>query len=225
MSLVERTNTSLPQVLYAPKVNDFCNQLTNGSKLKIAYTVCPEVKYVEFDDSEYAQAASAPLGAVSIAWTPIPLPKPDHISESSPDDEFARKHGPLPIKDLPPYKRTGPIFYVEATPFDASFETVPSMPRVSVPFEVRYTVKNKTKTQQRVQISMTESADATNSMLVSGIINCDLLLGPDESKCLRYTLLVTKVGRIDLPALSISSLRFDTWIIKSGNQGSIYVLP
>ena len=225
VSLVQRSNASFPEVLYAPKINDFCNQLTNGSKLKIAYTVCPEVKALEIDASEYAQAASAPLGAVSIAWTPIPLPKPEHISESMTNDEFARKHGPLPIKDLPPYSRIGPIFYIEVTPFDGSFETVPSMPRVSVPFEVRYTVKNKTKLQQRIQVSMTESADATNSMLVSGVINCDLLLGPGESKSLRYSLLVTKVGRTALPALNISSLRFDSWIIKSGNQGSVYVLP
>ena len=225
VSLVQRKNALFPDVLYTPTSDDFCNQLRNGSRLKIGYTICPEVNAVEITDSEYAQAASAPLGAISIAWTPMALPVPDYISELAQKDEFARKHGPLPIKDLPQYCRTGPTFYVEATPFDASFETVPSMPKVAVPFEVRYTVTNTTKLQQRIRVCMTESASSTNDMLVSGIINGDLLLGPSESKCLRYSLLVTKVGKTILPALNVSSLRFDTWIIRSGNQDCIYVLP
>jgi hypothetical protein len=222
---VQRKNAIFSDLLYTSKSDDFCSQLRNGSRLKIGYTICPEVNAVEINDSEYAQATFASLGAVTIAWTPMALPVPEYIAELAQNNEFARKHGPLPIKALPQYSRTGPTFYVEATPFYASFETVPSMPKVAVPFEVRYTVTNTTKLQQRIRVCMTESVGSTNDMLVSGIINGDLLLGPSESKCLRYSLLVTKVGKTILPALNVSSLRYNTWIIRSGNQDCVYVLP
>ncbi len=134
-------------------------------------------------------------------------------------------HGPLPLEGLPPLKRTGPIVYVEATPFEASFSTIPSIPKVAAPFEVRYSLTNKTELQQRIKVSMVETEGTSNGMLVSGVINGEIVLGPMESKVLRYSLLVTKVGKTILPTLNVSCLRYNSWIIRGGEKDSVYVLP
>jgi len=226
VSLVSQKQGALAHdTLYAPKPNDFCNKLTNGSRLKLAYTVRPELEEDTVSKSESVQVVSTHLGAISIAFTPIPLYSADIIAQYTSEDGFAGYYGPLPIKNLPPFRRRGPIFYVEATPFDASFETIPSMPKVASPFEAKYTLINRTGLQQRLKVSMVETEGTTNGMLVSGIINGELVLGPMESKDLRYTILVTKIGKTVMPALNVSSLRYNTWIIRSSTQNSIYVLP
>lgn len=84
---------------------------------------------------------------------------------------------------------------------------------------------NKTTLQQRIKVSMIETEGTSNGILVSGIINGEFVLGPMEDKVLRYSLLVTKIGKTVLPALSVSSLRYNSWIIRSGEEDSIYVLP
>ena len=168
--------------------------------MKLAYTVRPALE--QDDKSDRLQITSTSLGSISISFRPLPLYNPDNIQQLSGKNDFMDNHGPLPIENLPPFKQRGPIVYVEATPFEASFSTIPSIAKVASPFEVRYMLTNKTTLQQRIKVSMIET-----------------------DKVLRYSLLVTKIGKTVLPALSVSSLRYNSWIIRSGEEDSIYVLP
>lgn len=224
LSLINKHSKDLePDILYKPKTSSFWNKLTSGTKLKVTYTIKPRMKSDEAPES--AQVTSTHLGAIAVHFKPIPLHNPNfEISGVSRD--LSGYHGPLPIDELPSSKHKGPLFYVETTPFEACYEIIPPLPRVSCPFEVRYKITNKTYLHQKLKISMTETEGTANSMLVSGIINGELALGPMESTSLCYSMLVTKIGKAVLPDLSVSSLRYNTWIFRGVRQDtSIYIMP
>eukprot|EP00554_Chaetoceros_debilis_P011045 CAMPEP_0194109444 /NCGR_PEP_ID=MMETSP0150-20130528/8927_1 /TAXON_ID=122233 /ORGANISM="Chaetoceros debilis, Strain MM31A-1" /LENGTH=1586 /DNA_ID=CAMNT_0038798395 /DNA_START=209 /DNA_END=4966 /DNA_ORIENTATION=- len=211
------------EILYKPKTSSFWNKLTSGTKLKVAYTIKPQMKSDE--TAESAQVTSTHLGAIAIHFIPIPLHN-SNFEISGASKILSGYHGPLPIDELPSSKHKGPLLYVETTPFDACYEVVPPLPRVSCPFEVRYKITNKTYLHQKLKISMTEAEGTANGMLVSGIINGELALGPMESTTISYSMLVTKIGKAVLPDLSVSSLRYNTWILRGIRQDtSIYVMP
>ena len=221
ISLVRKENTE-SSVLYEANGNEFCSKLTHGSKLKIAYTVRPKLSPVA--KSHHGQLAPTPLGLLKISFKPLPL-NVDNGPELQFEDKFPSNHGPLPIEKLPPFRQRGPVVYVEGTPFEASFSTIPSIPRVASPFEVKYNLVNTTNLQQRIKVCMNESKRRSNDMLVSGIVNGELTLGPREAKVIRYSILVSKIGKAVLPALNISSVRYNSWIIRSSQEDCIYILP
>jgi len=227
VSLVQHNQKEPGNILYEPKPDDFCNKLKIGSKLKLAYTVQPELMPDggSVDKSNRLQITSTALGYISILFTPLPLYHPEKIEQDRGMNVFENNHGPLPIENLPAFKQKGPFVYVEAAPFEASFHTIPSIPKVASPFEVRYKLLNKTSLQQRIKVSMIENEGDSIGILVSGIINGEVILGPMEEKMLRYSLLVTKIGKTILPTLNVSSLRYNSWIIRGGEEDCIYVLP
>merc|ERR1740124_1509347 len=81
-----------------------------------------------------AWRTSARLGALTLKWIPLPLPLPSNTT-------------------LP----DGPVCYVESTPFRASRRTIPSVPKVACPFEVRYRIGNRTEMHQKIRVAMNES--------------------------------------------------------------------
>ena len=106
----------------------------------------------------------------------------------APKNEYGGNHGPLSIKKVKVVKQKGPTCYFEMTPFVACFKTIPPMPKVGNPFEVKYQICNKTTLHQRLRVLMNDS-DAivlSYSMLVSGVINREIVLGPLKKKVILF---------------------------------------
>lgn len=208
-------------ILFSPKENDLCQTLNSGMKLNIAFTLKPNIREVS---SQPEESISTRLGAIAIEWAPIPLRLSNEMVVNT-DDEYQYYHGPLAVKKTRLLKQKGPLCHVEEAPFKASFETIPAMPKVGNPFEVRYEITNKTSNHQRLRVLMndSESVVSSNSMLVSGIINGEVALGPLEKKILNYSLLVTKVGKTTIPAFDVSSIRYNTWVVRGSCK--IFVSP
>lgn len=208
------------QTLYTAAHEDFSDQLTNGSKIKVSCLIRPEFKTNHV--SEYKKILTS-FGTMSIAFIPVSLRLPggtllDRLGH------HPGKHGPLPIEDLPPFKVGTPLFYIEAAPFDVSFETIPPELKVAVPFEVKYIITNKTRRHQRLHVSMIESEGTASGMLVSGTINGALVLAPDEEKHVRYSLLIAKVGETALPTLNVSSRHYNSSFVLDCSR-KVYVMP
>lgn len=191
-------------------------------KLNIAFATRPSIP--QHSKKEFV---SGRLGSICFDWLPIPFQKSDDDLISQQHGEFHNLHGPLPVKKLQSLRYPCPSCHIENTPFDASFQTLPCIPRVGHPFEVIYLLRNQTTLHQRLRVMMNDS-DSTipsNSMLISGVINGEIILGPLEEKTLSYSLLVTKVGETTIPSLDVSSIRYNTWIIHGTNMSKIYIAP
>lgn len=217
-----RDNSTDNNILYVQKDSDIQKCLASGSNLQIGYVVKPSM--ILRDDNS-PRVSSLPLGALEVKFLPIGLNNESYPVLQSKIDIFSSYYGPLPIRNLPPYRRSGPICYIEETSFEVSVETVPNMPKVGIPFEICYNILNKTVFQQKLSVSMIENEGSVSGMLVAGFINAEIVLGPKENKVFRYSLLATKIGKISPPTLNVSSLRNNTWIIRELNQGGIYVMP
>ena len=215
-------HNSNSNLLYAPGEDGFCQNLDDGVKVDIAFATRPSIS-----QNSTKEFITGRLGSISFDWSPIPLQKSDDNLISQRDDEFSNLHGPLPVKKLQSLRYRCPSCHIEKTPFDASFQTLPGIPRVGHPFEVRYHLSNQTMLHQPIRVMMNDSDSIipSNSMLISGVINGEIILGPMEEKTLSYSLLVTKVGKITIPSLDVSSIRYNTWIIHGTNMNNIYIAP
>jgi len=224
-------------VLFSPKPNDICHKLRYGSKFNVAFTARPKISHSNKDknNTTMVQHTTTRLGAINLKWVPISLPIAANINFTSHhrnDDGCRKYHGPLPIPNLHPIRLDGPVCYVESTPFQASRCTIPPIPKVACPFEVRYKVGNRTEMHQKIRIAMNEGGgilgggvDTDGGVLVSGIIGGEMNLGPMESKEFSYLMLFTTVGRSTLPTLHVSSMRYGTWIIHGDKEESVFVTP
>jgi len=208
-------------VLFSPKINDICHILRDGSKFNISFTVRPKI-----DNSSPLNYVTTRFGAVILDWVPISFSIADGISCGC-HDECAAYHGPLPITSLYRAKFLGPVCYVEVTPFDAFKQTVPPIPKICSPFEMRYTISNKTELYQKIRVAMNAGGDdaPSDGVLVSGIISGEINLGPMEEKEFSYLMMFTTAGKSKLPTIHVSSVRYGTWIIHEGKEESIYVTP
>lgn len=174
------------------------------------------------------------LGVIWADWQPVIIPLPENISHLGPEIERVGSHGPLRLSDPSTLKFRGPPCYIENAPFETVLESLPPSPRVATPFEMSYRIANKTGMQQKLTVLMRDHASddrerssVSEGVLVSGLINGDIILGPFETQTLCYTALATKAGKTTMPALSISSDRYKTWLVKDQMEGSreIFVMP
>jgi hypothetical protein len=220
------TQPGAPGVLFTPKENDSSRILSNGSRFCLTYSVKPLVK-----DQYIKGSVSTRLGVIWVDWYPVSVPLPEDIPQS--DIESLNSHGPLRLSEPPTLKFRGPPCYIEDAPFETVLESLPPSPRVAIPFEMSYRISNKTGMQQKLSILMSDQSDdrersnVSEGVLVSGLVNGDIILSPFESQTLSYTALATKAGKTTMPALSISSDRYKTWLVKDKHEGSreIFVLP
>jgi hypothetical protein len=191
----------------------------------VTFSVRSKIRNTNFE-SESAQYVTSRLGFIVVEWVPIPIAFTGNISPIIDKGQYGGYHGPLPIQNLASIHLCCPLCYIEATPFAASLTNIPAMPKVTRPFEVHYQISNHTSLHQRLRVAMSETDNPVDSdgILVSGLINGDLVLGPRESKIFSYTLLVTKVGKTALPSLAVSSTRYKTWVIND-KQVNIFVTP
>jgi len=243
-----------PNVLFSPKPNDICHMLRHGSRFTIAYTARPQMTHPHHasnttlspPNTTTAWRTSARLGALTLKWIPLPLPLPSNTTlppTHGPDNGCYGYHGPLPVPNLHPILLDGPVCYVESTPFRASRRTIPSVPKVACPFEVRYRIGNRTEMHQKIRVAMNESGvggdgastasgigvaaggGGGSGVLVSGLIGGEMSLGPKEVKEFSYLMLFTTVGRSTIPTLHVSSIRYGTWIVHGDKEESVFVTP
>jgi len=210
--------------LYKREINNPCRTLSVGSKISFAWTteVCMK-------DAYRKERLAASLGTISIHWQPSSIELPEELKVMR-DDDLWGNHGPLKLCKPSICCFRGPICYIENAPFEAKADRLPTSLYIATPLEVTYRIRNKTPLDQDVEMLLTDSSSPSNesneSFLISGLVNKRTSLGPYESHSFSYTAVPMKVGEVDLPAISISSKRYKTWVVHEAmERRSIYVLP
>jgi hypothetical protein len=68
---------------------------------------------------------------------------------------------------------------------------------------------------------------STDGLLISGMINGELCLAPDEEQLLSYTVLALRAGKAARPSLRVSSERYKTWVINEDRTCNrpLYIFP
>lgn len=211
-------------LLYSPSSSDPCRVLSPGYKLAVAYTVKPQLTA-----SMDVTGTKTPLGVISVDWKSSSLPIPEEAKSDSLNLAKVQSHGPLRLDAPATIRFQGPVVYVERTPFEATLNNFSATPKVGVPFDVTYTVKNKTVLSQIVRVDVMDPPDdnglGSNSLLFTGMLAGEIILGPSEAQSITYTVLATRAGKINLPSLNLSSGRYKSWIIKESTRKEIYIFP
>ena len=253
----DSSSSSNGGMLYKGESTNPYRVLRTGSKISFAWMteICMNDIYRE-------ERLAVSLGTISIHWQPVPFLLPDDIKMTRNDIDdtsgsiLAGHHGPLKlssssiISNNRPLSNTntscvarfrGPLCYIETAPFEAKMKRLPDSIQIAVPFDLSYTITNKTPMYQ--EIDMVLHDDDNNALLnntdhqkqrslttnTSTCTNIDITpssfliggqnqqssvsLGPNESLSFSFTLVPMKVGEISLPSISISSLHYKTWII------------
>ena len=210
--------------LYKGELNNPCRTLGIGSKISFAW-----MTEVTMDIAYREERLSASIGAISIHWQPSPLELSEEVKFMK-EDSFAGSHGPLKLLRPATCQFSGPLCCIESAPFEAKAEHLPDVIQVAAPFEVTYSIRNKTPVDQELEMRLQDSSSpgdvSNNSFLISGLVNKRTSLGPFESHSFSYTAVPMKVGQLELPSISISSKRYKTWVIREAlERRSIFVLP
>jgi hypothetical protein len=213
-----------PNLLYKPALNDPCRVLSLGSKLSIAYTIQPTMK-----DPLSLEKVTTTLGHITVDWKPLTLALPKEALSLDDDLGDIIGHGPLRLNTLSSLRFAGPPCLIEKSPFEANISNIPAAPRMNVPFELNYCVKNKTSSHQVVSVDVVDALseiDCTaGGLLFSGMTEGVLCLGPSEEQTLSYTIIATRAGLVRMPSLKLSSERFKSWIIKEDAKKEVYIFP
>lgn len=210
--------------IYEGEADHPCRTLSVGSEMSFAWITGVNMES-EFGEESFV----APIGTILVDWRPSPIKVPKDVQFLA-EDDLKGSHGPLQLQRSAPYHFIGPRCYVESAPFKAKPENLPDLIEVAVPFQVTYSIRNNTPLDQDLEIMLQDSQspgdDANDSFLISGLVNQKLSIGPYESHLFSYTAIPMKVGRVNLPPISISSGRYGTWIVRESLQKRlIYVTP
>ena len=207
--------------LYKGELGSPCQTLRDGSKISFAW-----INRVRMDAEYREECLVAPIGTISVHWQPSPINLPDEVLFMK-GDSFAEAHGPLKLATSVVCRFSGPLCQIESAPFEAVSATLPESIQVASPFEVTYRIKNKTPVDQELEMLLQDSPSPGNGgFLIGGLVNKRASLGPYESLSFSYTAIPMRVGKVDLPPISISSRRYKTWIVReSWDRRSIFVLP
>lgn len=208
--------------IYAPSKNDPSRTLTPDSRLSVAYAVVPRLRSYSKD----SQGVKTNLGRLCVEWKPTSLPLPREALTDTAVFGSILSHGPLRLDTPASIRFSGPVCWVESAPFEAKVESAPSAPRTGVPFEVLYSIKNKTNSHQSLAVNVLDPAQwyGADGLLFSGMTHGELNLGPLETQKLSFTALASRSGKAKLPALQVSSNQFKTWVIKDTHK-DVWILP
>ena len=210
--------------IYRPRIDDPCRILSTGSRLTVSYSILASLK----DDTR--TSASSTLGSVLVDWRPSILELPLECSDAKEKLGACKSHGPLALDTPSTIRFTGPNCYIERAPFKAETLDLPPHVSVATPFDVRYSIRNTTKSHQSVTIQILEESASNNAsasgLMLAGCMKGQLSLGPLEQHTLSYRAIAFHPGEIHLPVLRVSSDRYKSWIINERSIGKrIYVLP
>ena len=223
VKLLESLRSDTKNQLYRASMEDPCRILAEGSKFKVAFSADVAVNQnAETDDNRFR----GPLGAIEVDWMPFSLDlPPDAVVTDS--LRYSKIHGPLRLERPSSIRFPGPSCEVLKAPFHARMTVVPTAPTVAVPFQVNYCIENLTCLHQALTLDMADHGTNDDGLLIAGMINGDLQLGPKEKQTISYTVMATCPGNVRLPSLSIASNRYSTWVIheKAGNQFPLYIFP
>ena len=223
-ALVSAT-TSSGKVLYQAEPEDPCRHLQQGSKFAVSWTTDVNMK-----DEFKKGSVSSSLGVISVDWQPTHLAVPDEVADQKVLGGISG-HGPLLLESASTCRFMGPPCYIEHAPFHAVLGSLPTCPKVAVPFDISYRIRNKTHLVQKLLIHVDEQevSDATEleGLILSGLVKGDVQVGPGEEYILTYSAIPTRTGTLSLPKLSIASDRHKTWIVNEslGSRRSLFVIP
>lgn len=222
---LQSTDPSLPGngVIYQSTKDDPCRLLSAGSRFGISYAIRAKL------DPGNAGGVSSSLGSVLVDWLPSTLSLPAEFKKSdcsSLDD--IRAHGPLALDFPATIRFRGPSCYVDRVPFEAERLALESDPTVGNPFEVCYRIRNVTAVHQllHLRVGETMAGFPESGLMIAGLTNGDIWLGPSESQIVSFTVLPTRPGELKLPSFQLFSDRYQSWLIDSSTQKDcIFVLP
>jgi len=248
LSLVTTTpqgSTHRENSLFTPLSGDADRFLREESKIAISYSVRAllktpdeEKKHDDGGSDNFFMSPPLNLGVISVLWKPVPLSLSNEVTQidQGSTDNIAPQstlHGPLVLSEPLTLKFFGPACQIERVPFEAVLTSFPYSPRVAQPFEVKYSIVNKTCLQQKLTVAMSDSNGtiqgpdhSANGVLVSGLVSGEFSLAPFESTTLGYSALATKAGKTLLPSLTVASNRYHSWVIHDGpSPHHFLVLP
>lgn len=202
--------------LFVATDRDLCGRLGKGKKMGVMLTVDAHMK-----EGHKMGNISTHMGVVCVDWAPKPLPVPPAAAEAV----SVKDHGPLSLKELSTIKFRGPFCYMENAPFATSVSIEPSAPRVGTPFEVLYRVMNKTGLHQVLEVALQDTTATNSSVLIAGSVKGELRLSPQATQLLSYTAIATKAGKVMVPSVTISSNRYNTWLVNGTEPSELYVMP
>jgi hypothetical protein len=201
--------------LFEATGNEICRLLGKGKKLGVVWTVEPRIR-LDYKKS----SVSTTIGSICIDWSPTPLEVPPLARTITKIDN----HGPLALREKSTLKFRGPKCCVERAPLETIVAIMPPTPKVGIPFEVVFTIKNTTIMNQVISVSIQDTAE-DQDVLVAGFSKGDKQLSPQSTHILSYYMVATKAGKVKLPSISISSPRYKTWIVHKKETLHLFVLP
>lgn len=209
--------------LYRAAMDDPSRWLTKMSNFSFVYSVHAEMTNTK-------RSITFPLGNISVDWLPKQIDLPEEARAVLGPEIQA--HGPLVSPSPLPVRFKGPLCYIEKAPFKTAFQCRPPVPKVSVPFEVHYSITNDTETHQRLVVALDSGSEFSPGQQIQDILVCGSLggtirLAAFETIVLTYSAIATKPGMTTLPAVNVSSARFNAWIVheRGGNSRHLCVLP
>lgn len=217
-------------VIYKSELDDPSRVLACDTRLGISYTSTVELLN---DDEGQVESASSPLGSILVDWKPSVLQLPSKVDADSDVFGAFQAHGPLALAAPSTIRFTGPLCYIERAPFEVKQKQSIEPHTVGVPFAVQYSIANTTTLHQVLRFYFIEDGGETNGLslgnsglLMSGCKCGFLWLGPMDEQCLSFTFVASRPGQATLPALQVSSDRYQNWVINDGPKGvPVFVFP
>ena len=206
-------------LLFQAQSDDPSRWLRKQSKLSFVYSVRADMKNEK-------RSSTFPLGIVAVDWLPKKMELPQEVTRQIGEED--KSHGPLALQSPATAKFLGPMCYIEKAPFKTSFTCSPSVPQVSVPFEVKYSITNVTNTHQQLSVVLDGiQKEDKDDVLVCGLVNGDLRLAPFETQMLSYIAMGTRPGMTTLPNVCVSSSRYNSWVVneREGNARPLFINP
>ena len=206
-------------LLFHAQSDDPSRWLERRSKLSFVYRVRADMKNEE-------RSGDFPLGVVAVDWRPKSIELPSDVTKHIGGEMTA--HGPLRLSSSSTVKFLGPTCSIEKAPFETTFKCSPSVPQVSVPFEVKYSITNVTNTHQHLSVVLDGmQKHHKHDVFVCGLVNGDLRLAPSETQTLSYIAIATRPGMTTLPKVSVSSSRYSSWVLNEGKENArpLFVNP
>jgi hypothetical protein len=208
--------------IYRSSSDDPSRILSIGSKLTVSYTIVASLVH------DSISSATSSLGSILVDWRPYTFELPVNNDPLTKENEGEIKpHGPLALDTPSTIRFTGPNCCIKRAPFIAEALDLPPYVTVAKPFDIKYTIVNKTRTHQSLTIVvLDENASNIPGLLLSGCMKGKLTLGPLEKQTLSYRAVACHPGEIKLPPLLVSSDRYKSWIINERSVGRcLYVFP
>jgi hypothetical protein len=204
--------------VYEADSRDPSRILSGSSKFSLVYSVRTNLS------ENTPGPVTGSLGTLNVDWLPRPLELPFEVSSDGKLGGVTGQ-GPLALeKQASSVRFSCPPCHVERAPFSASLSVDPPIPKLGQGFDVRYRVENRTNLQQTVTVHWSDHEE-TPTLLVSGLIEGSLTLGPGESQTVAYTAVALVSGHIKLPAASLISTKFKTRVVNDEFRHAVFVQP